>query len=65
MIITYISKDISSNEISIYEDDKLSKELKSDEKTNKSYQIYAKEESSNNQSNADKDDKLGINLLNK
>lgn len=61
----YISKDISSNEISIYEDDKLSKELKSDEKTNKSYQIYAKEESSNNQSNADKDDKLGINLLSK
>ena len=61
----YINKDISSNEINIYEDDKLSKELKSDEKTNKSYQIYAKEESSNNQSNADKDDKLGINLLNK
>ena len=62
----YINKDISSNEINIYEDDKLSKELKSDEKTNKSYQIYAKEESSsNNQSNADKDDKLGINLLSK
>ena len=62
----YISKNISSNEINIYEDDKLSKELKSDEKTNKSYQIYAKEEiSSNNQSNADKDDKLGINLLSK
>jgi len=61
----YISKNISSNEINIYEDDKLSKELKSDEKTNKSYQIYAKEESSSNQSNADKDDKLGINLLNK
>ena len=61
----YINKNISSNEISIYEDDKLSKELKSDEKTNKSYQIYAKEESSNNQSNADKDDKLGINLLSK
>ena len=61
----YINKDISSNEINIYEDDKLSKELKSDEKTNKSYQIYAKEESSSNQSNADKDDKLGINLLNK
>ena len=61
----YINKNISSNEINIYEDDKLSKELKSDEKTNKSYQIYAKEESSNNQSNADKDDKLGINLLNK
>ena len=61
----YISKDISSNEINIYEDDKLSKELKSDENTNKSYQIYAKKESSNNQSNADKDDKLGINLLSK
>lgn len=61
----YISKDISSNEINIYEDDKLSKELKSDEKINKSYQIYAKEESSSNQSNADKDDKLGINLLSK
>ena len=61
----YINKNISSNEINIYEDDKLSKELKSDEKTNKSYQIYAKEESSNNQSNAEKDDKLGINLLNK
>ena len=62
----YINKDISSNEINIYEDDKLSKELKSDEKTNKSYQIYAKEESSsNNQSNADTYDKLGINLLSK
>ena len=62
----YINKNISSNEINIYEDDKLSKELKSDENTNKSYQIYAKEESSsNNQSNADKDDKLGINLLSK
>ncbi|WP_234398699.1 M23 family metallopeptidase [Campylobacter concisus] len=61
----YINKNISSNEINIYEDDKLSKELKSDEKTNKSYQIYAKEESSSNQSNADKDDKLGINLLSK
>ena len=61
----YINKDTSSNEINIYEDDKLSKELKSDEKTNKSYQIYAKKESSNNQSNADKDDKLGINLLSK
>ncbi|WP_107953121.1 hypothetical protein [Campylobacter concisus] len=61
----YISKDISSNEMNIYEDDKLSKELKSDEKINKSYQIYAKEESSSNQSNADKDDKLGINLLSK
>lgn len=61
----YISKNISSNEINIYEDDKLSKELKSDENTNKSYQIYAKEESSNNQSNADKDNKLGINLLSK
>ena len=61
----YINKNISSNEINIYEDDKLSKELKSDEKINKSYQIYAKEESSSNQSNADKDDKLGINLLSK
>ncbi len=62
----YINKNISSNEINIYEDDKLSKKLKSDEKINKSYQIYAKKESSsNNQSNADKDDKLGINLLNK
>ena len=61
----YISKNISSNEINIYEDDKLSKKFKSDEKTNKSYQIYAKKESSNNQSNADKDDKLGINLLSK
>jgi len=61
----YINKNISSNEINIYEDDKLSKELKSDENTNKRYQIYAKEESSNNQSNEDKDDKLGINLLNK
>ncbi len=62
----YINKNISSNEINIYKDDKLSKKLKSDEKINKSYQIYAKEESSsNNQSNADKDDKLGINLLSK
>ena len=31
----YINKNISSNEINIYEDDKLSKELKSDENTNK------------------------------
>ena len=62
----YINKDIASKDINIYKDDKLSKELKSDEKTNKSYQIYAKEESpSNNQSNADKYDKLGINLLSK
>lgn len=61
---SYINKDISSQDINIYEDDKLSKELKSDEKTNKSYQIYAKEENKD-QVNLSKDDKYGINLLSK
>ena len=61
---SYINKDISSQDINIYEDDKLSKELKSDEKTNKSYQIYAKEENKD-QANLSKDDKYGINLLSK
>ena len=61
---SYINKDISSQDINIYEDDKLSKELKSDEKTNKNYQIYAKEENKD-QANLSKDDKYGINLLSK
>ena len=34
---------MSAQDINIYEDDKLSKELKSDEKTNKRYQIYIDE----------------------
>ena len=61
---SYINKDISSQDINIYEDDKLSKELKSDEKTNKNYQIYAKEENKD-QANLSKDDKYGINLISK
>ena len=38
-----LSPNIKGKEINIYEDDKLSKELKSDEKTNKRYQIYIDE----------------------
>ena len=60
----YIDKDISKQDINIYEDDKLTKELKSEEKTNKRYQIYLKEESED-KANSNKDDKYGINLLSK
>ena len=38
-----LSPNIKGKEINIYEDDKLSKELKSDEKTNKRYPIYIDE----------------------
>ena len=72
----YINKDMSAQDINIYEDDKLTKELKSDEKTSKRYQIYIDEaNSANNQnpSNANQtgqtkinqDTKYGINLLSK
>ena len=60
----YISKDMSAQDINIYEDDKLTKELKSEEKTNKRYQIYVQEENKG-QANLNKDDKYGINLLSK
>jgi len=60
----YIDKDMSAQDINIYEDDKLTKELKSEEKTNKRYQIYLKEESED-KANSNKDDKYGINLLSK
>ncbi|WXG60814.1 hypothetical protein VB002_04720 [Campylobacter concisus] len=76
----YIDKDISKQDINIYEDDKLSKELKSDEKRDKTYQIYIDEANSannQNQSNINpaksqtgqtkinQDTKFGINLLSK
>ena len=72
----YIDKDISKQDINIYEDDKLTKELKSEEKRDKRYQIYIDEaNSANNQnpSNANQtgqtkinqDTKYGINLLSK
>ena len=60
----YIDKDMPTQDINIYEDDKLTKELKSEEKTNKRYQIYLKEESED-KANSNKDDKYGINLLSK
>ena len=60
----YIDKDISKQDINIYEDDKLTKELKSDENRDKRYQIYLKEESED-KANSNKDDKYGINLLSK
>ena len=60
----YINKDMSAQDINIYEDDKLTKELKSEEKTSKRYQIYLKEESED-KANSNKDDKYGINLLSK
>ena len=60
---SYINKDISSNKIDIYKDDRLSKELKSGDSTNKSYQIFASQETTNNQPKPIKFDKLGINLL--
>mgnify|MGYP002753637513 CR=1 FL=1 len=72
----YIDKDISKQDINIYEDDKLTKELKSEDSTNKRYQIYIDEANSanyQNQSNTNqtaqtkinKDTKYGINLLSK
>ena len=72
----YIDKDISKQDINIYEDDKLSKELKSEEKRDKRYQIYIDEANSanyQNQSNTNQtgqtkinqDTKYGINLLSK
>ena len=77
----YINKNIDqAQDIKIYEDDKLSKELKSDEKTNKNYQIYIDEENPSNiqnqsntnpaqsqtdQTNINQDAKYGINLLSK
>ena len=60
----YIDKDMSAQDINIYEDDKLTKELKSEDSTNKRYQIYLKEESED-KANSNKDDKYGINLLSK
>ena len=72
----YIDKDISKQDINIYEDDKLSKELKSDEKRDKRYQIYIDEANSTNNQNQsntnqtgntkiNQDTKYGINLLSK
>ena len=77
----YINKNIDqAQDINIYEDDKLSKELKSDEKTNKNYQIYIDEENPSNiqnqsntnilqsqtdQTKINQDTKYGINLLSK
>ncbi|QCD47752.1 glycoside hydrolase family 24 protein [Campylobacter rectus] len=76
----YINKDIASKDINIYKDDKLSKELKTDEKTNKNYRIYIDEANSANnqnpsntnpvqsqtgQTNINQDTKYGINLLSK
>ncbi|WP_107805180.1 glycoside hydrolase family 19 protein [Campylobacter concisus] len=60
----YINKDMSAQDINIYEDDKLTKELKSEDSTNKRYQIYVQEENKG-QANLNKDDKYGINLLSK
>ena len=72
----YIDKDISKQDINIYEDDKLTKELKSEEKRDKRYQIYIDEANSTNNQNQsntnqtgntkiNKDTKYGINLLSK
>ena len=72
----YINKDMSAQDINIYEDDKLTKELKSEEKTNKRYQIYIDEANSANNQNPsntnqagqtkiNQDTKYGINLLSK
>ena len=72
----YINKDMSAQDINIYEDDKLTKELKSEEKTNKRYQIYIDEANSTNNQNPsntnqtgqtkiNQDTKYGINLLSK
>ncbi|WP_459869829.1 glycoside hydrolase family 24 protein [Campylobacter concisus] len=72
----YIDKDISAQDINIYEDDKLTKELKSEDSTNKRYQIYIDEANSTNNQNPsntnqtgqtkiNQDTKYGINLLSK
>ena len=72
----YIDKDISKQDINIYEDDKLTKELKSEDSTNKRYQIYIDEANSANNQNPsntnqtgqtkiNQDTKYGINLLSK
>ena len=72
----YINKDMSAQDINIYEDDKLTKELKSEDSTNKRYQIYIDEANSANHQNPsntnqtgqtkiNQDTKHGINLLSK
>ena len=72
----YIDKDISKQDINIYEDDKLTKELKSEDSANKRYQIYIDEANSTNyqnqsntnqiaQTKINQDTKYGINLLSK
>ena len=72
----YIDKDISKQDINIYEDDKLSKGLKSEEKRDTRYQIYIDEANSTNNQNPsntnqtdqtkiNQDTKYGINLLSK
>ncbi|WP_159070875.1 glycoside hydrolase family 104 protein [Campylobacter concisus] len=72
----YINKDMSAQDINIYEDDKLTKELKSEDSTNKRYQIYIVEANSANNQNPsntnqtgqtkiNQDTKYGINLLSK
>ena len=72
----YINKDMSAQDINIYEDDKLTKELKSEDSTNKRYQIYIDEANSSNyqnqsntnqagQTKINQDTKYGINLLSK
>ena len=72
----YINKDMSAQDINIYEDDKLTKELKSEDSTNKRYQIYIDEANSTNyqnpsntnqtgQTKINQDTKYGINLLSK
>ena len=72
----YIDKDISKQDINIYEDDKLTKELKSEDSINKRYQIYIDEANSANNQNPsntnqtgqtkiNQDTKYGINLLSK
>ena len=72
----YINKDMSAQDINIYEDDKLTKELKSEDSTNKRYQIYIDEANSANNQNPsntnqtgqtkiNQDIKYGINLLSK
>jgi len=72
----YINKDMSAQDINIYEDDKLTKELKSEDSTNKRYQIYIDEVNSANNQNPsntnqigqtkiNQDTKYGINLLSK
>ena len=72
----YINKDMSAQDINIYEDDKLTKELKSEDSTSKRYQIYIDEANSANNQNPsntkqtgqtkiNQDTKYGINLLSK